>query len=96
VDPDRRMQAELEDHEGDHADDADRAHDEEGRAVGRIGEAVVQPAFRAGFTQAQVTLEDRALATARAAGAKAGLQRADRRIGGAYLLPVRVTCSMRR
>jgi len=76
------MNGELEDHEGDHADDADGAHHEEGRAVRRIGELVVQPALGARLAQAQIAFEHGALAAAGAAGANAGLHGADRRIDG--------------
>ncbi|MNE53187.1 hypothetical protein D3C80_1478980 [compost metagenome] len=80
--PDRRVDVELEDHETDHADDAHRRHDEEGRAVRRVGEAVVQAAVGAFLADGQIALEQRADAAARAAAAHAGLQRAEGRIDG--------------
>lgn len=82
VHPDRRVKIKFEQHEQDHAHHADNRHDEEGRTIGRISEAVAEFALRAFFADRQIALQQRAFAATRASAVNAGFKGAEGRILG--------------
>jgi hypothetical protein len=68
---------------GDH--EPDEEDDENGRPVGGIGEAEIEPAGAAARREFQETVEEAALAAARAAALQPGRDRLLRRIEGLVL-----------